>query len=380
MIVPYVGVLEVRSTPQLVLFVTSASTNIDVDENSFFKNIRNELSLLFTESLPSYMIPRAIVFMDNIPLTSNGKVNRSQLASFAVPNEAYLAGNSHNTDGNNDTNQSMMPIVTEKELMVKAIWVEILDIPEELIHGGSNFFELGGDSMSSLQFVGIARRNGWKISVREIFDTPGLHDVANRMEKLQAAGDLVIPGAENSNTTVIWLHGLGETPDTWESFVHRMNNAMNTKIKWILPLGTGLNWLGNLEKSVENIEKIIARESNDNNVKKIILGGFSQGGAVAPFVAKLFNNKYDKIQGVISLSAWVLDEFQEKKDATKLNIPLFIAHGTMDEQVPYQQSEEFIKFWNANDAMVNRKLYPGMGHTCNGNVEEDLKQFLLKNV
>ena len=147
-----------------------------------------------------------------------------------------------------------MPIVTEKELMVKAIWVEILDIPEDLIHGGSNFFELGGDSMSSLQFVGIARRNGWKISVREIFDTPGLHDVANRMEKLQAAGDLVIPGAENSNTTVIWLHGLGETPDTWESFVHRMNNAMNTKIKWILPLGTGLNWLGDLEKSVENIK------------------------------------------------------------------------------------------------------------------------------
>merc|ERR1712185_680239 len=67
-------VSEVRSTPQLVLFVTSASTSIDVDGNSFFKNIRNELSVLFTESLPSYMIPRAIVFMDNIPLTSNGKV------------------------------------------------------------------------------------------------------------------------------------------------------------------------------------------------------------------------------------------------------------------------------------------------------------------
>ena len=240
--------------------------------------------------------------------------------------------------------------------------------------------------ISQYEFKQYFPRNGWvEHNPNEIWSTTikALKQVIKKAKSLK--GHILTIGITNQReTTIMWNKKTGKpiynaivwqdrrTQEYCKSLKNKnYENTFRkktglfidpyfsaTKIKWILPLGTGLNWLGNLENSVETIEKVIARESNDNNVKKIIVGGFSQGGAVAPFVAKLFNNKYDKIQGVISLSAWVLDEFQEKKDATKLNIPLFIAHGTMDEQVPYQQSEEFIKFWNVlHNILISSNLF-----------------------
>ena len=169
--------------------------------------------------------------------------------------------------------------------------------------------------MSSLQFVGDIRRSGWTISVREIFDCPILHEVAKCMKKVQSNGDLIVTNtlfkSTDKKATIIWLHGLGETPDTWESFANRLGSEIKLGLKWIMPLGVGLNWLGDLEQSIAGLKIIIDKESNDASVETIIIGGFSQGGAVAPWVAKLFCREYRKIKAVISLSSWVLDDLHD---------------------------------------------------------------------
>ena len=74
------------------------------------------------------MIPRALVLIDKIPLTSNGKVNRSQLSSHAIPKDAYFLAHEIN---NSDTESVILPILTETEILVKAIWIDILDLPNE---------------------------------------------------------------------------------------------------------------------------------------------------------------------------------------------------------------------------------------------------------
>ena len=288
------------------------------------------------------------------------------------------------------TESVILPILTETEILVEAIWVDILDLPNNAIHGNSNFFELGGDSMSSLQFVGDIRRRGWTISVREIFDCPILHEVAKCMKKVQSKGDLIVTNmlfkSTNKRSTIIWLHGLGETPDTWESFANRLGSEIKVGLKLIVPLGAGLNWLGDIEQSITDLEAIIDKESNDASVEKIIIGGFSQGGAVAPLVAKLFCGEHRKIKAVISLSSWVLDELhdfcvkEKEKDKGHCSIPLFIGHGTMDEQVSDKQSEAFLNVWGEGVSVINRKLYPGMGHTCNKTVEMDIIKFIQQTL
>ena len=79
----------------------------------------------------------------------------------------------------------------------------------------------------------------------------------------------------------------------------------------------------------------------------------------------------------------MLDEFREqsgKGSNALMDIPLFVAHGTVDEQVPHRQSEEFLNFWESHDATVTRRLYQGMGHTCSSKVEEDIKTFLCQYI
>ena len=63
-------------------------------------------------------------------------------------------------------------------------------------------------------------------------------------------------------------------------------------------------------------------------------------------------------------------------DEVHCSIPLFIGHGTMDEQVSHEQSEAFLRVWGEGDCIINRKLYPGMGHTCNRTVEMDIIKFI----
>ena len=68
--------------------------------------------------------------------------------------------------------------------MVKAIWMGALDLPKNAMHGNS-IFKLGGDFMSSLQFIGNIRRSGRTVSVREVLYCPILHKVAKCMIKMK---------------------------------------------------------------------------------------------------------------------------------------------------------------------------------------------------
>ena len=106
----------------------------------------------------------------------------------------------------------------------------------------------------------------------------------------------------------------------------------------------------------------------------------------ASLVAKLFCGEHRKIKAVISLSSWVLDELhdfcvkEKEKDEGHCSIPLFIGHGTMDEQVSDKQSEAFLSVWGEGVSVINRKLYPGMGHTCNKTVEMDIIKFIQQTL
>ncbi|MEM1366476.1 MAG: amino acid adenylation domain-containing protein [Cyanobacteria bacterium P01_H01_bin.15] len=100
--------------------------------------------------LPSYMIPQQFIRLDQLPLTINGKVNRSQLP--APPSVA--------SEGTRPQ--------TEKELILQQIWQEILQRSEIGIH--DNFFELGGDSISAMQIVSRAQQQGLQLTPAQLFE------------------------------------------------------------------------------------------------------------------------------------------------------------------------------------------------------------------
>ncbi|MFP2935043.1 phosphopantetheine-binding protein, partial [Pyxidicoccus sp. 3LG] len=89
------------------------------------------------ERLPEYMVPSALVRLDAMPLTANAKVDRKALP---VPDAARtLAADSYVAPRN----------ATEETLA--AVWAQVLRVPRVGIH--DNFFQLGGDSIISLQLI-----------------------------------------------------------------------------------------------------------------------------------------------------------------------------------------------------------------------------------
>ncbi len=102
--------------------------------------------------LPDYMVPAQILLLERLPLTANGKLDKRALPRPDAVQQRYTAP------------------VGDIEQTLAAIWSEVLK--REPIGSTDNFFELGGDSILSLQIIARAKRQGLKLSPKQLFEQP----------------------------------------------------------------------------------------------------------------------------------------------------------------------------------------------------------------
>jgi amino acid adenylation domain-containing protein len=112
--------------------------------------------------LPDYMIPSQIVFLDAFPLTANGKVDRSALPS------PFEAGDM--------TSQDFVAPDTPAEIALAEAWKRVLGVDRVSVH--DNFFDLGGDSIRSIQVRAQAQKAGYEFSVQQIFEHQTIAELA----------------------------------------------------------------------------------------------------------------------------------------------------------------------------------------------------------
>jgi amino acid adenylation domain-containing protein/non-ribosomal peptide synthase protein (TIGR01720 family) len=100
-------------------------------------------------ALPEYMVPAAFVRLESLPLTPNGKLDRRALPAPEFTSEHYRAPR------------------TPQERVLAELFAKVLGLPRVGID--DSFFDLGGDSILSIQLVSRARKVGLAITPREIF-------------------------------------------------------------------------------------------------------------------------------------------------------------------------------------------------------------------
>ncbi|WP_434034546.1 amino acid adenylation domain-containing protein [Cupriavidus sp. a3] len=130
-------------------------------------------------ALPDYMVPAAVLRLDSLPVTPNGKLDRRALPEPQWQAEAAYAAP-----------------VSAPERMLAAVWADVLGIAQVGLH--DNFFALGGDSILSLQIVARARLQGWRLTPRQVFEhqtVAALAQVAQRVDV--AAEDAANDAAEH---------------------------------------------------------------------------------------------------------------------------------------------------------------------------------------
>jgi thioesterase domain-containing protein/acyl carrier protein len=129
-------VLAVEHTPgnkQLVAYAILHGNDMPSAED-----VKDFLKL----SLPEYMVPGQIVFLDSFPLTQNGKLDRRALPAP--------------THGNISAAHEFVAPRTETEKKVAAIWAELLNVEQIGIH--DDFFDLGGNSLLAIKALSRIRK------------------------------------------------------------------------------------------------------------------------------------------------------------------------------------------------------------------------------
>ncbi|PAU57235.1 non-ribosomal peptide synthase/polyketide synthase [Pseudomonas sp. PICF141] len=131
--------------------------------------LRDSIKAQLRESLPDYMVPVSWAFLERLPLTANGKLDRKQLPNpdVSLVQEAYAAPRS------------------ELEQRLAEIWQDVLKV--ERVGLNDNFFELGGDSIISIQVVSRARQAGIRFSPKDIFQ----HQTVQRLATVAQQSDAV---------------------------------------------------------------------------------------------------------------------------------------------------------------------------------------------
>jgi amino acid adenylation domain-containing protein/non-ribosomal peptide synthase protein (TIGR01720 family) len=113
--------------------------------------------------LPAYMVPPTTTFWPTLPLTGNGKVDRTRLVAAGAGERR-------------ETEHTDAEPTTAVERALAAIWCDVLGRTRIGVH--ERFFELGGDSVLSIQVVSRAARAGLRITPRDLFEHQTVAELA----------------------------------------------------------------------------------------------------------------------------------------------------------------------------------------------------------
>ncbi|HEV2763850.1 MAG TPA: amino acid adenylation domain-containing protein, partial [Pyrinomonadaceae bacterium] len=142
-----------------------------------------ELRRHLGERLPAYMVPAAVVWLEEFPLTPNGKVDRK-----ALPDPERFA---------HEARPAYEPPRTPVEELLAGAWAQVLEVGR--VGREDNFFDLGGHSLLATQLLSRVREAlGVELSVRTLFEAPTVAALAEAVARAlggprQAGSGRILP-------------------------------------------------------------------------------------------------------------------------------------------------------------------------------------------
>ncbi len=200
--------------------------------------------------------------------------------------------------------------------------------------------------------------------------------------------DCVEVGPENATASVVWMHGLGASGHDFESvprhlgcphvryvFPHAPTYPVTINGGFVMPAWYDIVTLDHVEgrenedhirASAQRIEALLERERQRGiDPSRIVLAGFSQGAAMALFVAARHEHP---LAGIMSLSGYhvLRSTFADERNDANRGTEVFFGHGTLDPVVSVDWGREAKADFDAwTTAKTHWHEYP-MGHDLCG--------------
>ncbi len=210
---------------------------------------------------------------------------------------------------------------------------------------------------------------------------------------------VVVETGPSPAATVIWLHGLGADGHDFEALVPELRLPDSLPVRFVFPhapvrpvtINGGMRmraWYdirsfdaegradaAGVRESCDLLDELIRTETAGGiDVRRLVLAGFSQGGAIVLHHAL---NSTHELAGVLALSTY-LPLSDASRDKTRPSpFPVFIAHGTLDNVVPFEAGRQSAARVRELGYAVEWHEYP-MGHSVCPDEIVDIRGWLLR--
>ncbi|TPX14477.1 uncharacterized protein E0L32_005441 [Thyridium curvatum] len=229
---------------------------------------------------------------------------------------------------------------------------------------------------------------------------------------LSRAPPLIFPATARHTATVIFVHGLGDSGAGWASAAENWRRRQRLdEVKFILPNAPNIpitcnmgyrmpGWydIAAIDGTVEALRMnedepgimvsqqyfhgLIQQEIDSGiSSERIVLGGFSQGGAISIFAgltAKV------KLAGIVGLSSYLLlsPKFKDLLPKPEFNkeTPIFMGHGSADQVVRTELGKHSYTILKDLGYNVSWSEYEGMGHSACLEELDEVEAFLRKQL
>lgn len=199
---------------------------------------------------------------------------------------------------------------------------------------------------------------------------------------------LVIEPPESATASVIWLHGLGADGHDFEPIVAELGDAVTRNVRYVFPhaprMPVTINGGAVMRAWYDIADTDLANRADESGVRasagfleglieeqlarglsssRILLAGFSQGGAIALHTGL----RYAKtLAGILALSTYLPLQEAAKGEIQEANrkIPIFLAHGSQDPVIPLALSERSRAFLVSLGYPVQSHTYPMPHAVC----------------
>jgi len=216
----------------------------------------------------------------------------------------------------------------------------------------------------------------------------------------QALDAIEIETGPRPAAAILWLHGLGADGHDFEPVVPELGLPAATPVRFVFPhapirpvtlnmgmrmrawydilqLGGGAEDEAGIRASQALIEGLILSEKKKGiPANKIVLAGFSQGGAI---VLQTALRHPERLAGVMALSTYLplSAKLAAERNAVNSDLPIFMAHGSYDNMIPIDRAQASREALAALGYKVEWHDYP-MPHSVCPEEIRDMAEFLIR--
>jgi phospholipase/carboxylesterase len=207
--------------------------------------------------------------------------------------------------------------------------------------------------------------------------------------------------AGTARASVVWLHGLGADGHAFAAIVPELRLPAELGVRFVFPHAPSIPvtinggmvmpaWYDIAEVDLQRRHDEAGVRASDRQVRallarehergvpwdRIVLAGFSQGGAIALFTGL---RHPQRLAGVIALSTYLVvgEAFEAERSAANQDVPILQAHGSLDPMVPIERGEAARAVLDRHGYDVAFHSYP-MPHSVCPEEIATVRQFLVR--